>query len=260
MPLAEPQETGADWQFDILGIRVRVSAWFWLAAALLGWSVCQSMAGSDQRMLLQLLAIWIGVVFVSLLVHEFGHALAYRFFGQSARVVLYHFGGLAIPGAWGRRGHLRPAQRLLVSAAGPAAQLLLAAAVAAGLRAGGLLVPFPLEAIGARLGFYEGRPFASPYAYAVCDFLLYVNVLWPLLNLVPVPPLDGGQIVREGLLALDVPDAERIAGVIGVVVGAAVAFWGYTRNEPYLGIMFAMLAASCFQSLSAGPPPWRRWN
>jgi hypothetical protein len=87
-----------------------------------------------------------------------------------------------------------------------------------------------------------------------------VNVLWPLLNLVPVPPLDGGQIVREGLLALDVPDAERIAGVIGVVVGAAVAFWGYTRNEPYLGIMFAMLAASCFQSLSAGPPPWRRWN
>ena len=133
-------------------------------------------------------------------------------------------------------------------------------AVAAGLRAGGLLVPFPLEAIGARLGFYEGRPFASPYAYAVCDFLLYVNVLWPLLNLVPVPPLDGGQIVREGLLALDVPDAHRIAGMIGVVAGGAVAWWGYTRNEPYLGIMFAMLAASCFQSLSAGPPPWRRWN
>jgi hypothetical protein len=48
--------------------------------------------------------------------------------------------------------------------------------------------------------------------------------------------------------------------MIGVVAGGAVAWWGYTRNEPYLGIMFAMLAASCFQSLSAGSPPWRRWN
>lgn len=260
MMLAEPQDTSADWTFSLLGVRVRVSVWFWLAAGLLGWNACQSLAGPDQRLLLQMLAIWVGVVFVSLLVHEFGHALAYRFFGQDARVVLYHFGGLAIPAAWGRRRHLRPAERLLVSAAGPVAQLLLAALIVAGLHVAGMFVPFPLEAIGERLGFYTGRPFASRYAYAACSFLLSVNILWPLLNLVPVPPLDGGQIVREALLALDVPDGQRIAAIIGVVVGAAVAFWGYTRQEPYLGIMFAMLAASCFQSLSSGPPPWRRWN
>ena len=260
MMLAEPQDTGADWNFSLLGVPVRVSAWFWLAAGLLGWSACQSLSGGDQRLLLQLLAIWVGVVFVSLIVHEFGHALAYRFFGQDARVVLYHFGGLAIPSLWGRRRHLRPAQRLLVSAAGPAAQLLVAALLVVGLRAAGLFVPFPLEEIGVRLGLYDGRQLASPHGRALCSFLLYVNVFWPLLNLVPVPPLDGGQIVREGLLALDVPDGQRIAAIIGVVVGAAVAVWGYMRQEPYLGIMFAMLAASCFQSLSAGPPPWRRWN
>jgi Zn-dependent protease len=260
MLLAEPQETGADWRFDLFGIPVRVSVWFWLAAPLLGWSVCQSFSGGDQRTLLQMLAIWVGVVFVSILVHELGHALAYRSFGQGASIVLYHFGGLAMPQAWGRRGHLRPLQRLLVSAAGPAAQLALAAAVVIGLRGAGMYVPFPLERLGQRLGLYAGREFSSLFAYALFDFLLFVNVFWPLLNLVPVPPLDGGQIVREGLLALDVPDAHRIAGMIGVVAGAAVAWWGYTRNEPYLGIMFAMLAASCYQSLSAGSPPWRRWN
>ena len=260
MLLAEPQDSGADWRFELLGIRVRVSVWFWLAAALLGWNVCQTFSGGDQRALLQMLAIWIGVVFVSILVHEFGHALAYRFFGQGAHIVLYHFGGLAIPEAWGRRTHLRPLQRLLVSAAGPAAQLLLAAAVVIGLKAAGLYVPFPLESIGRRLGLYAGREFASPLAYALCDFLLFVNVFWPLMNLLPVPPLDGGQMMREGLLALDVPDAHRIAGMIGVVVGGAVAWWGYTQHEPYLGIMFAMLAASCFQGLSAGSPPWKRWN
>ena len=50
--LAEPQETGADWSFTLFGIRVRVSAWFWAAAGLLGWNVCQSIAQGDQRMLL----------------------------------------------------------------------------------------------------------------------------------------------------------------------------------------------------------------
>jgi Zn-dependent protease len=86
-----------------------------------------------------------------------------------------------------------------------------------------------------------------------------VNIFWPLLNLVPVPPLDGGQIVREGLASLGIDDAPRIAGMLGVVAGGLVAYWGYTNDEPYLGIMFAMLAVSCYQNLSGGTP-WRRWN
>jgi hypothetical protein len=154
---AEPQDTAADLHFSLAGIRVRVSAWFWLAAALIGWNVCQSFSRGDQRALLQFLALWVGAVFVSLLVHEFGHALAYRFFGQSAHVVLYHFGGLAVPETWGRRGYLRPFQRLVVSAAGPLAQLAFAALIVAGLKGMGHMVPFPLEAVGARLGLYEGR-------------------------------------------------------------------------------------------------------
>ncbi len=257
--LSEPQQTSADIEFDLAGIRVRVSAWFWAAAALLGWNICHAYASGDQRMLLQMLVIWIGVVFVSILVHEMGHALAYRSFGQSSHVVLYHFGGLAIPDTWNRR-HLGPTQRLLVSAAGPLAQLALAALVVVGLKLTGHAVPFPINVISSKLGLYIGREISSPQIYALFDFLLYVNVFWPLLNLIPVPPLDGGQIAREGMLSLGIADAARIAGMIGVVVGGAVAWWGYTRHEPFLGIMFAMLAASCFQELSAGNPPWRRWN
>jgi Zn-dependent protease len=257
--LSEPQDTPADLSFSLAGVRVRVSAWFWLAAALIGWNVCQAYSRGDQRALIQFLMLWVGAVFVSLLVHEFGHALAYRFFGQSAHVVLYHFGGLAVPETWGRRGYLRPFQRLVVSAAGPLAQFAFAAAIVAGLKATGTMAPFPLEVIGRPLGLYEGRGFASPFTYALADFLLYVNVFWPLINLVPVPPLDGGQIIREGLLTAGVADAHRIAGIIGVVAGGAMAWWGYTHGEPFLGIMFAMLAASCFQSLSASTP-WQRWN
>jgi len=261
MLLAEPQPTSADWHFELAGIRVRVSPWFWLAAVLLGWSACQSIAGGDQRMLLLLLVLWSGTVLVSLVVHEMGHALAFRACGQGAHVVLYQFGGLAIPEAWNRRVHLRPLQRLLVSAAGPAAQLALAAALVLLLRAGGYAVPFRLPVIGDAAWWGEGRRIAdfSLLLAALVQFLLMVNILWPLLNLVPVPPLDGGQILREGLTVLGVADAARIAAIVGVVTGGAVAWWGFSRGDQYLGILFAMLAVSCWQSLSAGTP-WRRWN
>ena len=155
---------------------------------------------------------------------------------------------------------IRPAQRLLVSAAGPLAQLVLAALVIGLLKVSGYQVPFPIPAVGSLLGFYEGRGYTSPLVYALFDFLLYVNIFWPLLNLIPVPPLDGGQIVREGLLAAGVADGARIAAMLGVVAGGVVAWWGYSRGDHFLGIMFAMLAASCFQSISAGDTPWRRWN
>jgi stage IV sporulation protein FB len=152
-----------------------------------------------------------------------------------------------------------PFQRLLVSAAGPLAQLALAALVTAGLKFAGLVVPFPIPAVAEPLGLYAGRPCESPFVFAMFVFLLEVNVFWPLINLVPVPPLDGGQIVRDGLFAAGVNDAARIAGVIGVIAGGAVAWWGFNRGQEFLGVMFAMLAISCFQNLS-GPTPWRRWN
>ena len=124
---------------------------------------------------------------------------------------------------------------------------------------GGYAVPVPLMGLEGSLGLYEGDPIPSRFLFALVFFLLQVNIFWPLLNLVPVPPLDGGQIVREGLLSLGVTDAARIAAIIGVVAGGAVAWWGYTHNEPYLGIMFALLTVSCFQSLSDNTP-WQRWN
>ena len=256
MFLAEPQPTSADLHFTVRGIPVRVSAWFWVAAALLGWSVCQSMAQGDQRELLRYLLVWVGVVFVSLLVHEMGHALAYAAFGQSARVVLYHFGGLAIPDYRRASTLRRPIERLIVSAAGPLSQLILAAAIVVILKTSGYQVPFPIDAVDEWLGLHAGRPLPSPLSFALVWFVLQVNIFWPLLNLAPVPPLDGGQIVREGLLSLGVSNAVQIAGMLGVATGAAVSYWAVTHGQPYLGIMFAMLAVTCFQSLSG--TSWNR--
>lgn len=251
---SEPQPTPVDLAFRLAGVSVRVSAWFWAVAALLGWGVCQAAAGGDQRQLLAYLAIWVGVVFVSILIHEMGHALAYRRFGIDSRVVLVQFGGITIPQQWGGRSIRRPAERIAVSAAGPLAQLAFTVAIVAILKAGGYRVPFPFEAIGESLGLFEGKLFQSKMLAITIWFLLQVNIFWPLLNLLPVPPLDGGQIMREGLLMAGVADATRTATIVGMVTGGAVAWWAFNNGQTYMAVLFVVLAVSCYQSLRG---PWR---
>ena len=84
---AEPAPTQFDLHFRIAGFPVRVHPLFWLMTLMMG-------ARDDDPMTL---LIWIGVVFLSILVHELGHALTMRYYGQDARIVLYMMGGLAIP-------------------------------------------------------------------------------------------------------------------------------------------------------------------
>lgn len=250
----EPQPTPVDLSFRLVDVPVRVSVWFWAAAALLGWGICQWLADGDQRQLLAYLVIWMGVVFVSILVHEMGHALAYRRFGLDSRVVLVQFGGITVPQRWGGRGLRRPLEQILVSAAGPGAQLLLAVAIVLVFKAGGYRVPFPLAVIGEPLGLFDGEPIPSRMVAVTLLFLLQVNIFWPLLNLLPVPPLDGGQIMRDGLAAAGVADAARIAAIVGAVTGGLVAWWAFGNGQEYMAILFAVLAVSCVQSLRGAWP------
>ena len=148
MFLAEPPQTRYDLHFGIGPFRVRVTPFFWLVAALLGWKLAmrigdESGGGPGAGLFL---VLWIAAVFISILVHELGHAMAMAYYGMSSSIVLYHFGGLAIPDgassfvSWGRsagRGN-----QMVISVAGPAAQLLLAAAIALAIRLAGFRLAF----------------------------------------------------------------------------------------------------------------------
>lgn len=257
MLLTEPQPTPADFQFSIAGISVRVTGWFWVAVALLGWGVARGLAGDDGRMLLVYLAVWIAVVFVSILIHELGHALVFAGFGQPARIVLYHFGGLAIPFGMPARQLQQPWRRLLVAAAGPLAQLLficlvVVALVASGYRLppSGLVARLPVIGDWLAAAAEQGRRLPSSLANLAVYHLLFVNIGWAVLNLLPVPPLDGGTIVLEGLRAAGVSAAVSIASLFGLLIAGTIAFWAFQRQDLYLAVMFALLAYGCFQRLS----------
>lgn len=196
------------------------------------------------------LAIWVAAVFLSILVHELGHAFAFRFYGTDSHIVLYHFGGLAIPGSFGawnaaRRRHVGPFEQVVISAAGPAAQLGLALVIvligyATGIR-------LDLELFNTTL-VTERFP-SSGSSYALLNAILFPSVFWALLNLIPILPLDGGQIMRNALVIFQVNQPLRTSYIISIGAGAVCGLYFMSQGNTFAGIMFLMFAANNWQAM-----------
>jgi membrane-associated protease RseP (regulator of RpoE activity) len=197
--------------------------------------------------------IWVVVVFVSILIHEMGHALTMRYYGQPAEVVLYIGGGLAIPqpgpnGRWRSRTWLTLKQRILISLAGPGAGFLLAALVViAVLVLGGIVLYAPILGIIPSVTAY--LPGASRLTYSVVAALLWINIFWGVINLMPVQPLDGGNIAREYITSIDPVNGERKALQVSMIGGIVVVVIGLLMWSVYIILFFGFLANQSYEKL-----------
>ncbi len=239
---SEPQATPYDVRFQLFGFPVRVAPWFWIVAILISGG-----GGAATGILVFVLA-----TFLSILIHELGHAWAFRHFGISSHIVLYHFGGLAVPDgygqSWGRQG-LGAWQSAIVSAAGPVAQIaaaiLVVMAVALsghGMRSLGIfdrLIPVP-----------DGDPFSSVALCSFVDAFCYVSLYWAVLNLIPVYPLDGGQITRNVLIAGGAGNPIPMSLMISVVAAGAMCLYGIQQKQLILCFLFFSLGMSSYQALN----------
>jgi stage IV sporulation protein FB len=236
--------TRYDLNFSIAGIPVRVHPLFWLVALLLGSSGA----------LIQI-PIWIIVLFASILIHELGHAFALRGFGVNSQIVLHFAGGLTIPEAapWGSgwaRVSPSPNQEIVISLAGPFTGFIFASLVMLGVVAsGGTLItskllgflPLPLTAL---------MPFGGTVLSIFVTMLLWVNIFWGLINLLPVFPLDGGQVARNILIQVDPRDGVRKSLWVSVVTGGILAILGLIAfRSVFMALLFGFLAFQSFQSL-----------
>lgn len=259
--IAEPPRTQFDLNFSLFGIPVRVHPLFWLMGVILGAYGAERAPNAGM-----LILIWVATVFVSILVHEFGHAFAMRKFGQSPRVVLYMMGGLAIPGAspydFGYSSQQpNSRQQIIISAMGPIAGFMLAGVVIALVYLGGGAVLFDFgQSIFHpwRVQLERGVPIGGTlfsnenaiYLYYLIEAMLFVNIFWGLMNLLPVYPLDGGQISREVFVSKDPWDGLKKSLWVSVVTGAVVAGLGlFFLKSLFLGILFGMLAFGSYQVL-----------
>lgn len=254
MILAEPPPTQGDLHFRIAGTRVRIHPFFWITTLLLGLS------GGGQTPPAQLVG-WVLAVVISILIHEFGHAIVQRHFGGHPRIVLHGFGGLAICNDCDRSTK----SQLLISLAGPVAGFLFAAVVLVAVRLVGHKAgvhwgpDVPLGALGLEsaqvlrvlgLSFYW-KPFPSENVNHMVGDLLWINGLWGLVNLLPIYPLDGGQVSRE-LCTLGQPRRGIILSLqISMVAAGAMVLVGLSWGSWLVPLFFAYLAYSSYRTLDA---------
>lgn len=172
-------------------------------------------------------------LFVCVLLHEYGHALAARRFGIATRdITLLPIGGVARL----ERMPDKPIQELWVALAGPAVNVVIAAALAVGLTLTGSWEP--LSALSTTGGGFVER-------------LLAVNVGLVLFNMIPAFPMDGGRVLRAVLaLRLEYARATRIAATIGQGLAIAFGFAGLFSN-PLLLLIAAFIWIGASQEAAA---------
>ncbi len=203
--------------FSLAGIPVSVSPWYLLLLAYLAFGG----GGIAQGMLLA------ACITFSLLAHEMGHALVARAYKLRPHVMLHGFGGLT--------GHERPASNgaeALIVAAGPGAGLLTAGAAYLAL---------------------EYAPITSPVTAQLVTTMFYLNTFWSLFNLLPMWPMDGGQLMRLGAgKAFKPARAERITHITSIVVVLLVALASYRTpiGGPMIMFILAITAWQNYQALN----------
>lgn len=231
----EPDRTQFDLSFRLFRIPVRVHPLFWLLTAILGWDLARGNFG--------ILLLWVACVFFSILIHELGHVLAGISFGSFGHIILYGFGGLAV----GSSNLARRWQRVIVYLAGPAAQFVLLGIV--------LIIEHVLPLTG--LG-------PSPWILMrSLGFLYVINLFWPLLNLIPIWPLDGGRVSREFFEWLSPGRGIRASLILSLALAGLLAVHSlcteYDRplipfldiGGMYTAILFALIALANYQELQA---------
>ncbi|HEY1262598.1 MAG TPA: site-2 protease family protein, partial [Terriglobales bacterium] len=177
-------------------------------------------------------------------VHEFGHALACRQAGgQANRIVLWPLGGVAYVNP-----PPRPGATLWSIAAGPLVNVALVFVL-------GLLV------LGARVvGDFYGTDI---YAFMKAVFL--INLLLLVFNILPIYPLDGGQILRSLLWFIIGPIRSLMAvAIIGFIGAAALILFALFAQSVWIGAVAVFILLNCWGGLqqalmlarvAKAPPP-----
>lgn len=200
--------------FRLFGIPVSIHASFLVIVFLVG----ASGQGLDAAL------VWAAVMTVSVLAHELGHAFLARPVGGDPRIDLYALAGLT---RWNAARASR-GRRIVVSIAGPAA------GVAFGLG----LIPVYVAVDPPEFSLLE-------YAF---EAALFANLFWGLVNLLPMLPLDGGQIALALMPGEDDGVRTRRTAWLSVVVAVVAAAVCVTFVDPFLGVF--VLAIGVFGNVA----------
>jgi len=195
----------------IFGIPVKIDSSFLFICALLAYSRL-----SQPIFLVE----WLIVIFVSLLVHELGHALVVRSFGLSPQIMLYSMGGLT---SWTDEKGISHAKHIAISLAGPFAGFLF----------------YGIVYIS---NMYLPDLFADQLGQQTYDDLRFVNMWWGVFNLLPILPLDGGNVAYSIEQWATKNHRGVITRVISLLAAVGVGLWALSVGRPWIVFLVALFA------------------
>lgn len=197
----------------IAGTEIRLHLTFLLFLAWIGLS--HGLRGGTAEAISGV--VFICLIFLCVLLHEFGHSLAARRYGiATPDITLLPIGGVARL----ERIPENPAEELVVALAGPAVNVVIAAVLFVIL--GG--APSPEAAMNLENG-----------AHGLLERLFWVNVTLVLFNLIPAFPMDGGRVLRALLgYRLGHRRATEVAAQIGQGVAFLLGLVGLLNGAPLL--------------------------
>ena len=184
--------------------------------------------GYDPSRGIEYALIWIPILFVSVLFHEMAHAAAIALFGFGASQIV--LGGMGGHTANEQMRHARPWQDVVISVAGPASNFL-------------LWLACTYLYLNTRIGQTDKM------LVVLLPTLAYMSWWWGLINLIPVPPLDGGHATRS-FFRMFLTDRKSfiISTWIALIVGGAVVIVGFTRQQFFLSFFLAMMILRVWQA------------
>jgi len=210
--------------FQFSGIDVFLH-WSWFLVAIFEINGRNRQYSSFLWNVLEYLAL-----FVIVMLHEFGHSLACRQVGGTAnRIVLWPLGGVAYVDP-----PPRPGATLWSIAAGPLVNVALAPLL------------FGLGYFGKSMGWWV----AFPNAHALLRAIYVINAGLLIFNLLPIYPLDGGQIFRSMLwFVIGRARSLMVATVLGLVGVAGFVILAFYQQSVWLGIIAAYALVNCWGGL-----------
>jgi Zn-dependent protease len=231
---------------DVFGIRIGVDgSWFLILFLLIFWlsgSFRDALHSSDGVAYLTTV-VTVLLFFGSLVLHELGHAFAARRQGiEVKRIELFLFGGLTHMS----RDAASPAEEFKIAAAGPAATLLFVV----------LCLVIDLLIVGPHRLLHavelDGTVPITPVLLSL-SWLVPMNILILVFNLVPAFPLDGGRIARAAVWHVtgDKQRGTRVSAQLGqgfAVILAGVGIWWILSSNAFGGIWLVALAFLLGQS------------
>jgi Zn-dependent protease/predicted transcriptional regulator len=206
----------------------------WTFLILIVWVILSGLRTQSTPQQLMWSVLYVLAIFVCVILHEFGHALAAKKFNiKTTSITLLPIGGLAqmesIPE--------KPKEELIVAFAGPAVNILIA------------VVLYPITGLSTET-LKQLSTTLGPDNFLMA--LMSVNVWLAIFNLIPAFPMDGGRVFRA-LLSFKMGHvaATRIAASVGQLLAIGFVFFGFFYNPFLIFIGFFIYIGAGSESVYA---------